>query len=133
MTLEVGGFAAAAQTPNQYAVGAALDASAATASGDFATVLGSLATATSAQGQAFLTSISGTNYSGFSNSMVQGAQLFMNNFLSQASGANRGGNKLALAEACDVACDPTSPPGGARGAGRWVGWARWAPARRWAG
>ncbi len=115
LTLEVGGFAAAAQTPNQYAVGAALDASAATASGDFATVLGSLATATSAQGQAFLTSISGTNYSGFSNSMVQGAQLFMNNFLSQASGANRGGNKLALAEACDVACDPTSPP-------RWGAW-----------
>ena len=44
LTLQIGGFAAAAQTPTQYAVGATLDAAAPNATGDFATVLGSLAT-----------------------------------------------------------------------------------------
>src|SRR5260370_41575277 len=43
--------------------------------------------------------------------MVQGAQLFMNNFANQTGG---GGspvcNRVALAEACDVACDTTQPP-----------------------
>jgi len=107
LTLQVGGFAAQALNPNQYAVGSALDASAPNATGDYATVLGTLATATAAQGQAFMTSISGQNYSGFSSSMVQGAQLFMNNFATQAGGVT--GGRVALAEACDVACDTTSP------------------------
>jgi outer membrane autotransporter protein len=79
------------------------------ATGDYATVLGTLANLSPSQVPSILTSLSGMNYSGFSNSMVQGAQLFMNNFLAQASGANRGSNKLALAEACDVACDTTEP------------------------
>jgi uncharacterized protein with beta-barrel porin domain len=39
--------------------------------------------------------------------MVQGAQLFMNNFATQAGGVT--GGRVALAEACDVACDTTSP------------------------
>jgi uncharacterized protein with beta-barrel porin domain len=111
LTLQVGGFAAQAATPNQYAVGQALDAGAPTASGDFGGVLGSLATASSNQGQAFMTAVSGTNYAGFSTSMVLGAQLFMNNFADQTRGG--GGvfsNRVALAEACDVACDPTAPP-----------------------
>ena len=107
LNLQIGGFQQAAQTPNQAAVGAALDVGALNATGDFATVLGNLATATAAQGQAFMTSISGQNYSGFSNSMVQGAQLFMNNFATQAGGGT--GSRVALAEACDVACDTTSP------------------------
>ena len=54
-----------------------------------------------------MTAISGQNYSGFFSSMVQGAQLFMNNFATQAGGAT--GGRVALAEACDVACDTTSP------------------------
>ena len=41
LTLQIGGFAAAAQTPTQYAVGSVLDANVANATGDFATVLGS--------------------------------------------------------------------------------------------
>jgi outer membrane autotransporter protein len=41
--------------------------------------------------------------------MVQGAQLFMSNFLSQAGGGNRRSGKIALAEACVVACDTTEP------------------------
>ena len=110
LTLQVGGFAAAAQNPTQFAVGSALDRAAPTATGDFATVLGTLATQSASQVLPVLTSLSGMNYSGFSSSMVQGAQLFMNNFLSQAGGGSPGGNRLALAEACDVACDTVSPP-----------------------
>jgi autotransporter-associated beta strand protein len=110
LTLQVGGFAAVAQNPLQYAVGSVLDASAPNASGDYATVLGTLATATTQQGQAFMTAISGNNYAGFSSSMVQGAQLFMNNFASQTGGGNPFGTRVALAEACDVACDPTQAP-----------------------
>jgi autotransporter-associated beta strand protein len=110
LTLQVGGFAAVAQTPTQYAVGTVLDAAAPGATGDFATVLGSLGIATAQQGQSFMTAISGQNYAGFSTAMVQGAQLFMNNFATQAGGGQAAGsNRVALAEACEVACDTTSP------------------------
>ncbi len=111
LTLQVGGFAAQALNPTQYAVGAVLDASAPNATGDYATVLGTLATATAAQGQAVMTALSGNNYAGFSTSMVQGAQLFMNNFANQTGGGGSPiSNRVALAQACDVACDPTQPP-----------------------
>ena len=64
-----------------------------------------------AQGQAALTALSGNNYAGFSSSMVQGAQLFMNNFANQTGGGGSPvSNRVALAEACDVACEATSPP-----------------------
>jgi outer membrane autotransporter protein len=87
-----------------------LDANVFTATGDFATVLGTMATNTQspALAQATLTSLSGQNYSSFSTSMVLGARLFMNNFSNQTGG---GGStvaaRVALAEACDVACDAT--------------------------
>ena len=111
LTLQVGGFAAQALNPTQYAVGSVLDASAPNATGDYATVLGTLATATAAQGQVVMTALSGQNYAGFSSSMVQGAQLFMNNFANQTGGGGSPvSNRVALAEACDVACDPTQPP-----------------------
>ena len=41
--------------------------------------------------------------------MVQTAQLFMNNFANQTGGGGHGGNRVAMAEACDVACDATNP------------------------
>ena len=42
--------------------------------------------------------------------MVQGAQLFMNNFANQTGGGGSPvSNRVALAEACDVACDGTTP------------------------
>jgi outer membrane autotransporter protein len=47
--------------------------------------------------------------------MVQTAQLFMSNFSDMAGGASRGRNKVALAEACDVACDTTE-------AAKWGAW-----------
>ncbi len=119
LTLEMGGFAAAAGNPNQYAVGSALDASVKIASGDFANVLSSLAvnTTSTAQAQAVLTSLSGNNYSAFGSTMVQGAQLFMNTFANQTAAAARpSATASPLAEACDVACDATAPaPWGAWG------------------
>jgi outer membrane autotransporter protein len=111
LTLQIGGFAAAGQTATQQAVGRVLDANVFTASGDFATVLGTMATSTQslAAGQAALTSLSGQNYSSLSSSMVLGAQLFMNNFTDQAGGNAPTGARVALAEACDIACDTPSP------------------------
>ena len=107
LTLQVGGFAAAGQTATQQAVGRVLDANVFTATGDFATVLGTMATNTQspALAQATLTSLSGQNYSTFSSANVQGALLFMNNFANQTGGGSPAGNRIALAEACDVACD----------------------------
>ena len=118
LTLQVGGFAAAAATPTQYAVGAVLDANVGNASGDFASVLSSLAVnvTSNAQGQAVLQSLSGNNYAGFSSYGVQNAQLFMNNFTSQAGGGGSPtSTRVALAEACDVACDTVAPA-------RWGAW-----------
>jgi autotransporter-associated beta strand protein len=112
LTLQIGGFAAAGQTATQQAVGQVLDANVFTATGDFATMIGSMATNTQspALAQATLSSLSGQNYSSSSTSMVLGAQLFMNNFANQTGG---GGSpvaaRVALAEACDIACDVTPP------------------------
>ena len=118
LNLAIGGFAAAAATPTQAAVGNVLDANVNNATGDFATVLGAMAfnTLTNAQAQATLQAISGNNYAGFSSSMVQGAQLFMNNFANQTGGGGSPiSNRVALAEACEVACDATTPP-------KWGAW-----------
>jgi autotransporter-associated beta strand protein len=123
LTLDVGGFAAAAATPMQMSVGNVLDANVNTATGDFANVLSAMATGvqSNTSAQYVLQQLSGNNYAGFSNGMVQGAQLFMNNFAGQGggggapSGGGGGGSRVALAEACDVACDSTMPVWGAWG------------------
>ncbi|MCC8428674.1 autotransporter domain-containing protein [Reyranella aquatilis] len=111
LSLQVGGFAQAALTPNQAAVGAVLDSTALNATGDYATVIGALSTLSAQQGQAVMNAISGQNYSGFSSSMAQGIQLFLSNFAGQAGGGGSltGSSRVALAEACDVACDSTVP------------------------
>jgi len=117
LALQVGGFAAAAGTPTQAAVGAVLDANVNTASGDFAQVLSALATGVQgpAAAQYALQSISGNNYAGFASSLVLGAQSLMNNFAGQAGGGAPAGTRVALAEACEVACDTTAPA-------RWGAW-----------
>ncbi|HEX9326529.1 MAG TPA: autotransporter outer membrane beta-barrel domain-containing protein, partial [Reyranella sp.] len=105
-------------TPTQAAVGNVLDANANNATGDFATVLSAMAvnTLSNAQGQATLQALSGNNYAGFSTSMVQGMQLFMNNFANQTGGGGSPvSNRVALAESCDVACDSTTLP-------KWGAW-----------
>ncbi len=50
LTLQIGGFAAAAATATQQTVGRVLDANVFTATGDFATVLGTMATSTQSPG-----------------------------------------------------------------------------------
>jgi outer membrane autotransporter protein len=86
-----------------------------TANGDYATVLNAIAVLSTTQGPLILDAISGQNYAGFSNAMVQGAQLFMTNFANRAGTSMGGGTRVALAEACVVACDATTPP-------RWGAW-----------
>ncbi|MCF8533674.1 MAG: autotransporter-associated beta strand repeat-containing protein [Reyranella sp.] len=110
LTLKPGGFAAGAATGNQAAVGTALDRSVAAATGDFATVVGTLATATLAQGQAAMNAVSGQNYAGFSNANVGSGLLFLSAIGQQLAAARGGdpgkGTRVALAEACEIeACD----------------------------
>ncbi|MBS0518223.1 MAG: autotransporter domain-containing protein [Proteobacteria bacterium] len=117
VTLEIGGFQKAAQTPAQAAVAAALNANAQSATGDFATVMSAFSSLSTGQMAPVLNALSGQNYAAFSTSMTQSAQMFMNNFLAQAGGGSRGSvggsGRIALAEACDAesegACDATEP------------------------
>ena len=108
LTLTPGGFARGAQTPGQAAIGGVLDASVATASGDFATVIDAFGLLTVEQAPVAFEAISGQNYAGLSTTGVQTAQLFMTNFAQQAgtgSKASGTAGRIALADACDVACD----------------------------
>ena len=105
LTLRPGGFGAGAATANQAAVGRVLDASVAGSSGDLATVIGTMATYTSAQGQAAMNAISGQNYSGFGTANLGGGLLFMNSLGQQmglARGGFGGGTRVALAQACET-------------------------------
>src|SRR3954468_5213345 len=102
-------FQNGAQTPNQRAVGTALDQASPNATGDFNSVLNALYGLDTVQGPRTLQALSGQNYSAFSSLMVQGAQLFMDSFQMQA-GAGGGGSYQALksdscppnANACDM-------------------------------
>jgi uncharacterized protein with beta-barrel porin domain len=116
LTLKPGGFGAGAVTANQAAVGRVLDASVAGSSGDLATIIGTMATYTSAQGQAAMNAISGQNYSGFGTANLGGGLLFMNSLGQQmglARGGFGGGQRVALAQACETglpdACDAGTP------------------------
>ena len=79
-------FASGAQTPNQFAVGTALDTASPTASGDFATVLGAIATLNTVQGPAALNAISGQPYSGFGTANIAAGTMFMNTLGQQIAG-----------------------------------------------
>jgi outer membrane autotransporter protein len=110
-------FAAGAQTPNQYAVGTVLDQVNASAAGSFATVLGALSVLNTQQGPQALNQISGQPYAGFGTVNVQGSTLFMNAVGQQLAGfrggATGGGQRQALAEACDgEACQAAPGPWG---------------------
>jgi YVTN family beta-propeller protein/autotransporter-associated beta strand protein len=110
-------FAAGAQTPNQYAVGVALDQANATATGDLNTVLNAMSVLSNTQGPAALNAISGQPYADFGTLNVQGAALFMNAVGQQMAlargSAAAAGQRQALAQACEIeSCDPVSPWGG---------------------
>jgi autotransporter-associated beta strand protein len=115
LTLALGqnAFSAGGVTPNQKAVGVALNQSFANASGDFATVIGALAGLTTQQGPAALDAISGQPYADFGTMNTNNAAMFMNALGQQMAGFHGGlpaGQHLALAQACEIeACDGTSP------------------------
>ncbi|WP_421998886.1 autotransporter outer membrane beta-barrel domain-containing protein [Reyranella sp.] len=110
LTLVLNSFFIGGATSNQRAVGTALDQSIGAASGDYLDVLHSVASLSTSQGPLALDAISGQQYAGFANAMVQGAQLFMSNFANRARAPAGGGStRVALAEACDIACDVTTP------------------------
>ncbi|MBS4052266.1 MAG: autotransporter domain-containing protein, partial [Methylomonas sp.] len=118
LLLRESAFASGAQTSNQRAVGTVLDMANLTATGDFNTVLNALAGLSTTQGPAALDAISGQNYAGFGTANMASGLLFMNTIgqqMSLARGGSGGGNRVALAQACDVACDaqgrgePASP------------------------
>lgn len=99
-------------TVNQRNVGYALDQSYATATGDFLTVIGALASLSTSQAGPALNAISGQPYADFGSFNVANNALFMNALGQQMALARTGapsGQRLALAEACDVACDGVSP------------------------
>jgi outer membrane autotransporter protein len=117
LLLTTGSFAAGAQTANQYAVGGALDiANANTVTGDFSTVLNALSALSTTDGPAALNAISGQPYADFGTMNVQGGALFMNAVGQQMAmargGASGGGQRQALAQACEIeSCDSVSPWG----------------------
>jgi fibronectin-binding autotransporter adhesin len=100
LTLKIGGFSAVAQTLNTAAVASVLDSTVADATGDFAEVLGSLATASVGQGRAALTALSGQSYSGLSTAMINGTQLFLSNFSAKVSDGTQRQNCTELTENC---------------------------------
>ena len=108
-----------ALTPNQKAVGTALNQSFANASGDFATVIGALAGLNIAQGPVALDTISGQPYADFGTMNTNNAALFMNALGQQMANARGSsastGQRQALAQACEIeSCD-------ARGSAQRVG------------
>ena len=115
LTLRQSAFAAGAQTANQYAVGTALDQANARATGDFNSVLDAISLLNTQQGPAALNAISGQPYADFGTMNVQSGALFMNAVGQQmagARGAASGGQRQALAQACEIeACDAASPWG----------------------
>jgi fibronectin-binding autotransporter adhesin len=109
-----GGFLLSAYTPNQKAVGYALNQSLAGATGDFATVINALSGLTAFQGPAALNAISGEQYADFGTMNVNNSAMFMNAIGQQMALARSGtaapGQRAALAMACDIAaCDGQSP------------------------
>ncbi|MFZ5779655.1 MAG: autotransporter outer membrane beta-barrel domain-containing protein [Pseudomonadota bacterium] len=107
-----GGFEG--NTPNQAAVGSALDRSYANASGDFATVIGALTGLETQQAPQALSALSGEPWADFGTTNLAAGTLFMNALAQQMAlargAASGGGQRQALAQACDIAaCDGASP------------------------
>ena len=93
-------------TRNQRAVGAALDQVFAGATGDFASVLGVIAGLDTLQGPLALSALSGEPWADFGTMNINNSTLFMNAIGQQMAAAHGGrpaGQRVALAEACDIA------------------------------
>jgi uncharacterized protein with beta-barrel porin domain len=120
-------FETGGQTPNQKAVGRALDTANSSATGDFASVLNALYGLDTMQGAKALDALSGQNYAGFSSLLVQTMQLFMKSFQFHAGFDGSGGGaglpgssyqalRTGGGGACEQACD-VEPLWGAWGGG----------------
>ena len=93
-------------TRNQRAVGAVLDQVFAGATGDFASVLGAVAGLDTLQGPLALSALSGEPWADFGTMNTNNSTLFMNAIGQQMAAAHGGrpaGQRVALAEACDIA------------------------------
>ncbi|MBV8193670.1 MAG: autotransporter domain-containing protein [Alphaproteobacteria bacterium] len=112
MVLAPNAFRSAGQTVNQQAVGGALDAIA--AGGNVGGLVTALANMPTTQGAAAFQAMSAEPYADFGTVNVQANQLFMNTVgrqMSAVHGINLGASgSVALAAACDVACDGEAPP-----------------------
>lgn len=110
-------FASAGATPNQQAVGRALDATA--ASGNVDGIVTVMANLPNGAGAPALQALSGQPYADFGTLNTRASQLFMNAVGRQIAterGAGPGGpERMALAEACVTTCDTSSPS-------RFTGW-----------
>jgi uncharacterized protein with beta-barrel porin domain len=116
LALQGNAFSNGGNTPNQKGAGRALDRSYATATGDWATVIAALAGLNSAQGAAALDVISGQPWADMGTMNLAGTTMFMNAVAQQMSlargGNGGGGQRQALAQACEIAmCDGVSPFG----------------------
>jgi autotransporter-associated beta strand protein len=110
LTLRPGGFERGARTANQASVGRVVDRNVARSAGDFAAVIGTMAALGLVQGRNAMDAIGDQAYSGFATAGIGNNLAFMNVVGQQMSVARgqggSGGNRVALAEACTVACDP---------------------------
>ena len=107
---------------NQRGLANAINASYGNATGDFGSVLDALAQLGAGEGPYALDLLGGEAYSGFATTLVQANRLYQYEVARQMAAARRAGGeagtRLALAQACDVACDgicPFSAWGGAYG------------------
>ncbi len=104
-------FAAGGQTGNQKSVGAALDQANLSATGDFNNVLDAIAGLDTSHGPRALDAISGQPYANLGTTSLQSGLAFLNAIGQQiaAGRGDGGGTRVALAEACEFACDATNP------------------------
>ena len=120
LALPAGAFRTAGQTANQQAVGGALDRTA--AAGNVGGLVATMANLNPSQGGQALQALSGQPYADLGTTTIQSSQLFMG-ALGRQIAAARGagparGNSVALAEACDTACDAS----GLAPESRFAGW-----------
>jgi outer membrane autotransporter protein len=78
-------------------------------------VISSLLVLDTTQGPKALDMLSGQGYAGFANVMSQSVLVLLGNYSNQTGGGGGSSNRVALAEACDVACDTSAGP-------RWGAW-----------
>ena len=123
LNLQIGGFAAVAQTPTQFAVGQALDASAPNATGDYATVVTALAQVDASLVPGDPDLAQRPELLGLLQLDGAGRPALHEQLLSQAGGGNRrSGSDRAGRSLRSSPATRRNRRSGAPGAARWAGW-----------